>query len=47
MNLDQIQSYALKLGISIFDGSTKSGKPKNKTKSDLIDQIKEYIKNNN
>ena len=45
MNLEQIQSYALKLNINIFEGSTKSGKPKNKTKSDLIEQIKQFIKN--
>ena len=45
MGLEFIQAQAIKLGISVFEGSTKSGKPKNKTKSELIDQIKEYIKN--
>ena len=38
--LEQIQSYALKVGINIFSGSTKTGKPKNKTKSDLIIELK-------
>lgn len=46
VGLDKIQSHALKFGISIFQGSTKSGKPKNKTKLELITQIKEHIKNN-
>ncbi len=45
MNLEQIQTRAIKLGISIYEGSTKSGKPKNKTKSELFEQIKEFIKN--
>jgi len=45
MGLETIQTHALKLGIAIFEGSTKSGKPKNKTKSELIEQIKEYVKN--
>ena len=44
MGLETIQTHALKLGIAIFEGSTKSGKPKNKTKSELIEQIKEYAK---
>jgi hypothetical protein len=44
MGLETIQTYALKLGISIFEGSTKTGKPKNKTKSELIEQIKEFAK---
>ena len=45
MGLESIQSHALKLGISIFEGTTKSGKPKNKTKSELIKKIKEYVEN--
>ena len=45
MTLESIQANALKLGINIFEGSTKSGKPKNKTKSELVDQIKEFAKN--
>lgn len=45
MGLETIQSNALKLGINIFEGSTKSGKPKNKTKSELIDKIREFAKN--
>lgn len=45
MVLEKIQSYALKLGISIFEGSTKAGKPKNKTKTELVAEIKEYAKN--
>lgn len=45
MGLEIIQAHALKLGISIFEGSTKSGKPKNKTKTDLIEQIKYFAKN--
>lgn len=44
LNLEQIQAYGIKLGISIFEGSTKSGKPKNKTKSELIEKIKEFCK---
>lgn len=47
INLEQIQKYALKLGITIYEGSTKSGKPKNKTKTELIEQIKEFAKNCN
>lgn len=45
MGLETIQSHALKLGISIFEGMTKSGKPKTKTKSELIKKIKEYVEN--
>jgi hypothetical protein len=44
LNLDQIQQYAIKLGINIFNGATKTGKPKNKTKSELIINIKEICK---
>jgi hypothetical protein len=38
--LEQIQAYALELGLSIASGATKDGKPKNKTKNELIDEIK-------
>ena len=46
-SLEQIQSYSLKLGINIFNGSTKTGKPKNKTKNDLITELKNIIINYN
>lgn len=42
--LDQIQAYALELGLLISSGSTKDGKPKNKTKNELIDDIKNLEK---
>ena len=45
MGLEIIQAQALKLGITIVEGSTKTGKPKNKTKSELIEQIKQFAKN--
>jgi hypothetical protein len=38
--LEQIQSFALELGLSIVSGSTKDGKPKNKTKNEIVDEIK-------
>jgi len=38
--LSQIQEIALKLGIMTVSGSTKTGKPKNKTRAELIDEIK-------
>lgn len=38
--LEQIQAFALELGISIISGSTKDGKPKNKTKNEIIEEIK-------
>jgi hypothetical protein len=41
--LEDIQSLCLKANIPIFAGSTKEGKPKNKTKSELLDDIKKYI----
>jgi len=44
-SLEQIQSYALKLGINIFSGATKTGKPKNKTKSELVTEIKNSLNN--
>lgn len=45
MGLDDLQKIALKLSIGIIQGSTKSGKPKRKTKQELYDEIQEYIKN--
>lgn len=42
--LEQIQAYALELGLLISSGSTKDGKPKNKTKNELIDDIKNLEK---
>jgi len=42
MGLETIQAYALKLGLGIFEGATKTGKPKNKTKLELIEQIKVF-----
>ena len=47
LNLEQIQAYAIKLEINIYEGSTKLGKPKNKTKAVLIEQIKQSIKDIN
>jgi len=41
--LEDIQNLCLKANIPIFAGSTKDGKPKNKTKSELLDDIKKYI----
>ena len=41
--LEDIQNLCLKANIPIFAGSTKEGKPKNKTKSELLDDIKKYI----
>ncbi|AYV79983.1 MAG: hypothetical protein Gaeavirus4_6 [Gaeavirus sp.] len=38
--LEQIQQYALELQLTIVAGSTKTGKPKNKTRSELIAEIK-------
>ena len=41
--LEDIQNLALKIGLKVFAGSTKDGKPKNKTKSELIEDIKNYL----
>ena len=41
--LEDIQNLCMKANIPIFAGSTKEGKPKNKTKSELLDDIKKYI----
>jgi hypothetical protein len=43
--LEQIQAFALELNISIVSGATKDGKPKNKTKNELIDEIKKLDNN--
>lgn len=42
--LEQIQAYAIELGLLISSGSTKDGKPKNKTKNELIEDIKNFEK---
>ena len=44
LTLGDLQAIALKLSINIIEGSTKTGKPKNKTKSDLLEEIEKYIK---
>ena len=41
--LEEIQNLCLKINIPIFAGSTKEGKPKNKTKTELLDEIKKHI----
>ena len=41
--LEEIQNLCLKINIPTFAGSTKEGKPKNKTKAELLDEIKKYI----
>ena len=38
--LEEIQEIAIKMGINIVGGSTKEGKPKNKTKIELLKEIK-------
>jgi hypothetical protein len=45
MLLQEIQKIALKFQIPITEGSTKNGKPKNRTKDDLYKDIELYIKN--
>lgn len=42
--LPDLQAIAIKLSISIVSGATKTGKPKNKTKSELFESIEKYIK---
>lgn len=42
--LEQIQAYAIELNICIVSGSTKDGKPKNKTRAELIEEIKQTKK---
>jgi hypothetical protein len=41
--LEEIQNLAIKMGLKVFSGSTKDGKPKNKTKSELLEDIKNYL----
>jgi hypothetical protein len=37
--LEEIQTIAIKLGIPIVSGSTKEGKPKNRVKNDIVNDI--------
>ena len=39
LTLADLQAIGLKLSINIVEGSTKTGKPKNKTKSELLEEI--------
>jgi hypothetical protein len=41
--LPELQKYALLLNINIISGSTKTGKPKNKTKIELYENIKNFV----
>jgi len=41
--VNELQKIALKLSINIFSGSTKTGKPKSKTKKELFDEIKNKL----
>ncbi len=45
LTLGELQELANKLSVSIAKVSEKTGKPKAKTKQELIDEIKEVIKN--
>lgn len=45
ITLEELQTIAIKLSINIVQGSNKNGKPKRKTKSELIDEINEYTNN--
>lgn len=44
LTLGELQEFAIKLSINIAKVSEKTGKPKAKTKQELIDKIKEVIK---
>lgn len=44
LGLTELQNIATKLSINIAKVSEKTGKPKAKTKQELIDEIKEFIK---
>jgi hypothetical protein len=46
MLLNELQQISLKLGISVCSGSTKLGKPKNKTKEILLKEITTFLENN-
>jgi hypothetical protein len=37
--LEEIQTIAIKLSIPIVSGSTKEGKPKNRVKNDIVNDI--------
>ena len=37
--LEEIQSIAIKVGVPIVSGSTKEGKPKNRVKNDIVNDI--------
>ena len=41
--LPELQKYALLLNINIISGSTKTGKPKNKTRIELYENIKNFV----
>lgn len=43
--LDEIQAIALKLNIPIVSGSTKDGKPKNRVKNDIVNDINMLFNN--
>ena len=46
MLLNELQQISLKFGINICSGSTKTGKPKNKTKDILLKEITTFLENN-
>ncbi len=43
LTLPELQEIAQKLSINVVEGSTKTGKPKRKTKGELFDDIEKYI----
>jgi len=45
VTLEELQTIAIKLSINITQGANKNGKPKRKTKSELIDEINLHIIN--
>lgn len=45
VTLEELQTIAIKLSINITQGANKNGKPKRKTKSELIDDINLHINN--
>lgn len=42
--LEKFQEYAEKVGIKLYNGITKDGKPKNRTKQELQGELEKYIK---
>ena len=40
--LEKIQEYAIKANIPVIHGTTKEGKPKNRTKQDLLQDLEKY-----